>query len=696
MNPTIYPPAPAGVPSALLQPSASFRKQVAAVVRSIILFLIVYIALMIAAVALAALCFYFGVAIIIALPKFLTIVAGVGLMAVGVSVIFFLIKFIFSVSKMENAGRVEVTETEQPRLFAFIRRLSEETRTPFPKKIFLSPDVNACVFYNSSFWSMFFPVRKNLEIGVGLVNSLNVSEFKAVIAHEFGHFSQRSMKLGSFTYNVNRVIYNMLYENRGYGRFLQAWGNLDGLLSVFAVITAKIAQGIQSILKLMYQRINKDYLGLSREMEFHADAIAASVAGGNNIISGLGRIQLAQGCYSTALEYAGDWVKEKKKMSNIFSNQRLVFQRVAADNKLPLQDGLPIVDLDFLSRFSESRVNYQDQWASHPTINERKINVDLLALEVPQDHTAAWDLFDHPEKVQQQFTSKVYETIQMEADTSVATTEDFSRAYDEQVAEYTVPAMFKGFYDNRLIDALEWNMEEVQATALKETPASLYSEENGSLPKTLQNNRKDLEILRAIESKQIEVKSFDFDGVKYPSTAAAEVIGKLEAEINQQVDRMDYLDKQSWLWFRTELQEAFTNAFARYVNTLRECRRYSDTVTAVMQRLEPLYNEVSLEQAQAVLSGFKNGEEKELKKMLQAALDLNVVDESANPGVTEEIRDFLSKDYAYLIGPEFQQHELRAVTTVLFAVDRAWALFRFREFKQLLSRKAGATGQMAA
>jgi hypothetical protein len=40
---------------------------------------------------------------------------------------------------------------------------------------------------------MFLPVRKKLEIGVGPVNSINASELKAVIAHEFVHFSKRSM-----------------------------------------------------------------------------------------------------------------------------------------------------------------------------------------------------------------------------------------------------------------------------------------------------------------------------------------------------------------------------------------------------------------------------------------------------------------------------------------------------------------------
>ena len=112
---------------------------------------------------------------------------------------------------------------------------------------------------------MFFPVRKNLQIGLGLVNTLNVSEFKAVMAHEFGHFSQRSMKLGSFVYNVNRVIHNMLYENKGYSNFLQGWANLDGVFALFAAITAKIAQSIQWILKQVYGLVNKNYMGLSRE-----------------------------------------------------------------------------------------------------------------------------------------------------------------------------------------------------------------------------------------------------------------------------------------------------------------------------------------------------------------------------------------------------------------------------------------------
>ena len=37
---------------------------------------------------------------------------------------------------------------------------------------------------------MFLPVKKNLTMGLGLINSTTVSELKSILAHEFGHFSK--------------------------------------------------------------------------------------------------------------------------------------------------------------------------------------------------------------------------------------------------------------------------------------------------------------------------------------------------------------------------------------------------------------------------------------------------------------------------------------------------------------------------
>jgi len=151
MNTLVYPASPVNVDHSKLVPSASFKQQVGKVIISIILFFIVYILLVVVSVAFTIGCFYAGISLIAASPSFITLMLGVGLMGLGVAVLFFVIKFIFAVSKKENPHRVEVTELDQPHLFAFIRQLTIETQTTFPKKIFISSDVNARVFYNSSF-----------------------------------------------------------------------------------------------------------------------------------------------------------------------------------------------------------------------------------------------------------------------------------------------------------------------------------------------------------------------------------------------------------------------------------------------------------------------------------------------------------------------------------------------------------------
>src|SRR3954467_949643 len=117
MKEILYPTAPLNIYAEKLQPSASFRKQAIKVIGAIFLFLITYFVLLAASVVLAAVCCLAGYWLITEVPRLITIIIGLGLIVLGASVIFFMIKFIFAVSKDENDARVEITEEEQPRLF---------------------------------------------------------------------------------------------------------------------------------------------------------------------------------------------------------------------------------------------------------------------------------------------------------------------------------------------------------------------------------------------------------------------------------------------------------------------------------------------------------------------------------------------------------------------------------------------------
>ena len=120
-----------------------------------------------------------------------------------------------------------MTREQEPRLFAFLDRLADDTGAPRPNRVFVSTRVNAAVFYDVSLLNLLFPTKKNLEIGLGLVNALNLSEFKAVLAHEFGHFAQRSMAVGRWVYVAQQVTGHLVARRDWFDELLAAIGRLD-------------------------------------------------------------------------------------------------------------------------------------------------------------------------------------------------------------------------------------------------------------------------------------------------------------------------------------------------------------------------------------------------------------------------------------------------------------------------------------
>jgi Zn-dependent protease with chaperone function len=673
--------------------SPAFRQQVPKVVGSIVLFMIVYLLLVAAAVGLAGLCFFAGIALIFSLSHILIIIVGLGLIALGVSVLIFLVKFVFAVSKEDNIKWVVVTEQEQPRLFAFIRQVTEETGTPFPKKIFLAPEVNAAVFYNSHFWSMFLPIKKNLMIGLGLVNSVNVSEFKAVMAHEFGHFSQRSMKLGSFTYNVNKVIYNMLYENTGYTKFLQGWGRIHGILAFFARVTFWIAEGIQWVLRKMYAVINKSYMGLSREMEFHADAVAASVAGGNNVVSGLSRIEVADSCYRTALNEAEARARHHRVSRNLFANQLTVFRSFGDDNQIPLEQGIPAVSYAFVSGFSRSRINFRNQWASHPTLDERKRSLDALGTGKPADTTSAWTVFNEVEALQERMTANLYREAVFKEKTELYGAVDFEREYLEEKRRYALPVEYRGFYNGRFIEIEGWNLD---ALVLEPAPpgtfSELFTDAAGQIQQAIVSINKDIELALTIKQKQIDVKSFDFDGVKYDVEDGEMIAEQLKKEVAELKKRQLELDKQAFVFFvhaaGNEREPVIAN-YRQFQAVKRRYDAYVKVVNAVLEKIRSFYSgSIGLDAVERILRELKMDEERDLKAEYRALL--------TNSGfggteLREKMQHFVDSDYRYFVNKQYMNNELDDLRNTAIAVAREFNEYQFDLYKKMLVEQLAFT-----
>jgi Zn-dependent protease with chaperone function len=585
-----YPATPKNVNGHILVPSLGFRNEVLKALAAILFFIVTYLLLVAGALGLAALCALGGVGLVILKPMFLTLMVGIGLAGLGVMVVFFMFKFIFKRHTVDRSAFVEVTEHDQPRLFEFIRRLAGETRTTFPKKIYLSQAVNASVFYDSGFWSMFLPVRKNLMIGLGLVNTITTSEFKAIVAHEFGHFSQRSMKLGSYVYNMNQVIYNLLYENEGYGNLIRRWGSASGYFAIFAVLTVHVVNGIQWILGQVYGVVNKQYMSLSRQMEFHADTVAAAVSGGNHLISSLRRIEVAEITYQNTLGFYEENIKNGLKPINLYPQHREAMKEFAFLHHLPVENGLPQVNARSLAGFNKSRITIKDQWASHPSTDDRETHLRSLNLETPSENQSAWSIFDAPEQLQELFTERIFEKVNYDAPVQSVNEVRFSELYKESLQRYQFPDAYRGFFNSRHISAIDLRNLETRIAVDRQPFQELLSEEVLDLPYRENGIVSDLQLVEAIDNGNLNVRNFEFDGQKYQPKNAAALRTQLGRELEEVRRALVDADERIIAWFlahagnaREKLREKYSGLFILTTETDTNMKAY----TAMQARLMP-------------------------------------------------------------------------------------------------------------
>lgn len=660
---------------------------------SIVLFFLVYIVLVVLSVLLAIGCVYAGFTVMAVSGHILGIIAGAGIISIGIMVFIFLVKFIFSVKKYNEEGSLPVTEKDQPGLFEFIKKLTADTQTAFPKKIILTPEVNASVFYNDSFWSMIFPVRKNLNIGLGLVNSLTLSEFKAVMAHEFGHFSQRSMKLGSFVYNVNKAVYNMLYENKDYGNFLEKWGSLHWAIGIFVWVTVQIVKGIQYLLQAMYGFINKNYMSLSREMEFHADAVAASVSGSQNCISALRKIEIADVCYGTVLGKANELLKDKAVLGNIYKNHDTVMLTYADYNNLPIENCTPVADDSFFRKFILHKVNIKDQWASHPPREEREKHLQELGVASAKDTRPAWTVFNNPEALQNLMSKSIYRNVPENLHEQKLNAAAFTEKYKKDIVAYSLPEEFNGFYDNRQLNSFEVDelyKRPVDPTVSKKGFEALFSNDWTGLAQKIAGLEQDIATLKAIVDKQVDIKSFDYDGKKMDKDAAAGMLGSLEKELEEQKKKIGQHEEEiaSYFFSAASLKGnvEFTALREKYIShfTNREwIEKFLAAAQRVMNTLAPLMNgqQVSIEQAVQMATALRE-ESSGIKPFMRKWLEAGVYNADTETKQTAE--RFVAADYVYFNSPDFFDKELKdlhlVVNETLYLVND----HQFKNFKTLL------------
>lgn len=461
----------------------------------------------------------------------IVVIAIVGLWAFVAAVGVYLVKPMLIFPKRKKDYGREIHREDSPQLYDMIMETAKAAGVRRPKHIYVNHEVNACVFFNTGFWNIFLPVRKNLAIGLGLFESTNTEEVKSVIAHEFGHFAQGSMHVGSVLYVSNKVITDLVYRRDWLDSLMLRWCLEDGIWGFWGVMTQSIVIKFRDLVEYLYRCQQRNYMKLSRQMEYDADAVACRIVGTETFVSALCKIQKIDRSFDFYNRALVSFANQDQTVSDYWKGYELSIPNMEAMGmkSITCEELETVPDVET----ARSRVSIEEIWESHPSIESRIDHAHSLAI-MPCDTSfkkSAWEMVDPSLKAE--VSSGVIKLI-------IGNRENVStidwKYFSEQLAkkiEYSFfPKEVEVFFARRIITDMESSEDNDPLT-----------DENRGLILEYEQALNDKHLLSLLKEGKVPVKHFLYNGIDHTVTSVPvdehekyvnglkEKVGKIDAGI---------------------------------------------------------------------------------------------------------------------------------------------------------------------
>ena len=410
-----------------------------------------------------------------------------------------MLKGIFFVKHGGTQGSVEITEEQQPRLFEFLHALADTAQAPRPHRVFLAPNVNAAVFYDLSPLNLIFPSKKNLEIGLGLVNALTLGELRAVLAHEFGHFTQSSMAVFRWSYLAQQIAAHLVARRDKLDEFLVRLSHWDVRVAWIGWVLSLIVWSIRSLVDSAFGVVVLLQRALSREMEFQADLVSVSLSGSDALIHALHRLQAADDSWDRTLGIVGEQHSKGKVPRDAFTLHTRIMQRmgeILGDSGYGKVPPIPADKPAAHRLFKPELAQPPKMWLTHPLNHDREANAKQNYIQAEIDERSAWEIFDNVDAIREEVTAA------MIGPDSVAPVpvEDSIEAIDTYFAREFLDSRYRGSYLGRSIT----RCATTAAALVDASPALWQAQLEQKYPESLV---KDVAQLRAFEKELSQLRA---------------------------------------------------------------------------------------------------------------------------------------------------------------------------------------------
>lgn len=446
-----------------------------------------------------------------------------------------------------------MTEAREPHLFAFLYRLSDELGAPRPYRVFLSARVNACVFYDLSLINLVWPSKKNLEIGLGLINILTIGEFKAVLAHEFGHFAQRSMAVGRWVYTAQQIAAHIVSKRDALDGMLDRGSRLDIRLAWVAWILKAIIWAIRALVEVMFTGVFLAHRALSREMEFQADLVAVSVTGSDAIVHALHRLGAADDAWSQALSMT-ERLSQQGRFSDPCSLQQDFLARLRTIFADPAYGARPDRACDGPGgRIFRTSVSAPPlMWSTHPSNSDREENAKSTYVPCDIDDRESWLLFSDRAAV----TASVLGAVGITCEGEVVAATELEELAGRLYGKVSYDRRYRGIYLGRSCALHSASMSDMVGPTDRADPMlswdSLYPPELAAVVEHRRALQGELVALYRLKyAGSVVGAKIQHRGREVSRRALATVIADVETELKTVEAKLDSHDRRVRTYHRT-------------------------------------------------------------------------------------------------------------------------------------------------
>ncbi|HZU33465.1 MAG TPA: M48 family metallopeptidase [Candidatus Angelobacter sp.] len=256
----------------------------------------------------------------------------------------------------------------QPRLFSELKDIAQATNQEMPQDVYLVSEMNAWVAQRGGILGI--GSRRIMVLGLPLMALLNRSQFRAVLAHEFGHYYAGDTKLGVWIYKTRTAIWRTVTRLGIHGSFLFflfKWYN-----EVFLRIT----------------------LAISRAQEHAADRLAAQLEGANALIEGLKQLHRGAAAWQPYLQSTWLPIVSAGYVPSISQGLQYFLQAPQVN---------AAVEQQLEKELSYGKAEPLD---SHPALPERIATLQgMEALNIQQNPASSLELFENLQEIEKLLTT---------------------------------------------------------------------------------------------------------------------------------------------------------------------------------------------------------------------------------------------------------------------------------------------------